>query len=328
MTKRNITKLLICGGGFKFFYIYGAIKYLEEINILKNITEYIGVSAGGLLSTMFSIGYTPKDIELFILEFNFEKLLDPHLDYLLENKGLDNGEIKKLLIQQFLMRKNINSDITFKQLYELTDKKINFIAANLTLNKLEILNYETYPDMEVWKGLLITTALPFLYQPIIHNEQFLVDGGIFDNYPIQLFKDDSLIGINMINDIDNIDLNIDFLNYCTKMIELTYNWHVMHKVETYNQYTINIKTHNALELINTQITHEERQKRIQHGYESAIQYFLENKEDSPEGSPEISPEASPEISPEETPEETEIKEIIETNEDDIYTVNKGIDYIV
>lgn len=320
MTKRNISKLLICGGGFKFFYLYGAIKYLDEINILQNITEYIGVSAGGLLSTMFSIGYTPKDIELFILEFNFEKLLDPHLDYLLDKKGLDNGEIKKVLIQQFLMKKDINPDITFKQLYELTNKKISFMAANLTLNKLETLNYETYPDMEVWKGLLITTALPFLYEPIIHNEQFLVDGGIFDNYPIQLFKDDSLIGINMINDINNIDLNIDFLNYCTKLIELTYNWHVMHKVDKYKEYTIDIKTHNVLELINTEITHEEREKRIQHGYECAIQYFIEHKEDSPE--------ASPEVSPEETPVETEIKQEEPSIEEDIYAVNGGIDYII
>jgi NTE family protein len=321
MTKRNISKLLICGGGFKFFYLYGAIKYLDEINILQNITEYIGVSAGGLLSTMFSIGYTPKDIELFILEFNFEKLLDPHLDCLLDKKGLDNGEIKKVLIQQFMMKKNIDPDITLKQLYEKTNKKINFMAANLSLNKLEVLNYETYPDMEVWKGLLITTALPFLYEPIIHNEQFLVDGGIFDNYPIQLFKDDSLLGINMINDINNIDLNIDFLNYCTKLIELTYNWHVTHKVEKYTDYTIDIKTHNVLELINTEITHEEREKRIQHGYECAIQYFIDHKEDTPEQS---------ENKPEETP--AEIKETEEKQEEppieDIYAFNKGIDYII
>ena len=325
MTKRNISKLLICGGGFKFFYLYGAIKYLQEINILQNITEYIGVSAGGLLCTLFSIGYTPKDIELFILEFNFEKLLDPHLDCLLEKKGLDNGEIKKVLIQQFFMKKDIDPEITFKQLYELTNKKINFIAANLTLNKLEILNYETYPDMEVWKGLLITTALPFLYEPIYYNEQYLVDGGIFDNYPIQLFNDDSIIGINMINDINNIDLNIDFLNYCTKMIELTYNWHVTHKIEQYKKYTIEIKTHNALELINTEITHEERIKRIEHGYECAVQYFIENKEDSPEITPETT-EKPEEIS--EKPEEIAEPEKPENLVDDIYAVNMGIDYII
>jgi hypothetical protein len=43
MPKRQIKKLLICGGGFKFYYIYGSIKYLQEINILQNIEEYIGI---------------------------------------------------------------------------------------------------------------------------------------------------------------------------------------------------------------------------------------------------------------------------------------------
>ena len=241
MTKRNISKLLICGGGFKFFYLYGAIKYLDEINILQNITEYIGVSAGGLLCTLFSIGYTPKDIELFILEFNFEKLLDPHLDSLLEKKGLDNGEIKKVAIQQFFTKKDIDPEITFKQLYELTNKKINFIAANLTLNKLEILNYETYPDMEVWKGLLITTALPFLYEPVIHNEQFLADGGLFDNYPIELFIDDDKFNDSINRSGYTSNLNIGIIPstpnpFASCLLQLNGNDRFDHRVGTYFNY--------------------------------------------------------------------------------------------
>jgi NTE family protein len=340
MTKRNISKLLICGGGFKFFYLYGAIKYLDEINILQNITEYIGVSAGGLLCTLFSIGYTPKDIELFILEFNFEKLLDPHLDSLLEKKGLDNGEIKKVAIQQFFTKKDIDPEITFKQLYELTNKKINFIAANLTLNKLEILNYETYPDMEVWKGLLITTALPFLYEPVIHNEQFLADGGLFDNYPIELFIDDdnnNILGINLIFNINFNDMDIDFLNYMSNLLLIAHHWKNNNKTNNYKKYTISINVTNSLELINTVINYEERIKRIEYGYECAVQYFIDNKEDSPEETTE-KPEETPketEEKPEESEnlEETTIPDIIqeipqEIQKEDIYAVNGGIDYII
>ena len=55
--KRNITKLLICGGGFKFFYLVGAIKYLHHINVIQNINEYIGISAGSMLAFLFVLGY-------------------------------------------------------------------------------------------------------------------------------------------------------------------------------------------------------------------------------------------------------------------------------
>ena len=40
MTKRIINKLLVCGGGFKFYYIYGSIQYLYEINVLQNIKDF------------------------------------------------------------------------------------------------------------------------------------------------------------------------------------------------------------------------------------------------------------------------------------------------
>jgi predicted acylesterase/phospholipase RssA len=68
MNIRKINKLLVCGGGFKFYYIYGSIRYLYEINVLQNITEYIGVSAGAMLSLLFVIGYTPNDLEKFFLK--------------------------------------------------------------------------------------------------------------------------------------------------------------------------------------------------------------------------------------------------------------------
>ena len=86
MNIRKISKLLVCGGGFKFYYIYGSIRYLYEINVLQNITEYIGVSAGAMLSLLFVIGYTPNDLEKFFVEFDFDRLMDPHIDNLFEKK--------------------------------------------------------------------------------------------------------------------------------------------------------------------------------------------------------------------------------------------------
>ena len=367
MIKRNIDTLLVCGGGFKFFYLYGAIKYIHEINVLQNIKEYIGVSAGALICTLFNIGYTPPELNTFILEFNFEKLLDPHIDYLLENKGLDNGEFKKVAIQQFLTNKKIDPDITFKQLFELTKKKINFIGANLTLNRLEIINYETHPDMEIWKGLLVTSALPILYQPIIHDNQYIVDGGLFDNYPIELFinKNNNILGINLIFNVTFNDMDIDFLNYMSNLLLIAHHWKNNSKTNNYKEYTISINVTNALEVINPNISLDERIDRINYGYESAKKHFDEN-ETVPEISanqrlPEISanqrlPEISanqrlPEISDNQRlpetlnePEENnnkkdEIKEELKEelkeeekpenyNMDNFLAINHGIDYII
>ena len=274
MFKRIIHKLLVCGGGFKFYYILGAIKYLHEMHILEHINEYIGVSAGALFCTLFNIGYSLDELDSFFLEFNFEKLIDPHIDSLLDNKGLDNGELKKTVIQHFLQKKNIDPEITFLKLYELTNIKLTLIVSNLTSNKLDQLNYISYPDMPVWQGLLITTALPILFEPIIYNDQYLIDGGVFDNYPIELFHDEHILGINLLTEIENVDFNTDCFNYLSKLIILAYNWKNNNKASNYTHCTIEIKTYNPSELIKTDVPLEERIERINRGYEAAKQHFI------------------------------------------------------
>jgi len=273
--KRNITKLLICGGGFKFFYIVGALKYLDELNILQNINEYIGVSAGAVLSLFFNIGYTLDELDSFFLEFNFEKMLDPHIDSLLDNKGLDDGELKKFIIQHFLKNKNYHPSITFKELYEMTNKKLTFYVTNITINKLEEVNYETYPDMPIWIGIAMTTALPILYQPIIYNNNYFVDGAVFDNYPIELYSEENILGINLITNVTNIDFNIDFFNYIIKLMSMSHHWKIINKNNAFKHCTITITTNDSADMFNPDISLDIRKNRINDGYNSAVAHFTE-----------------------------------------------------
>lgn len=274
--KRNITKLLICGGGFKFYYLYGTIKYLYDINVLENINEYIGISAGAILSLLFSIGYKPNELYKFFIEFNFEKLIDPHIDNLLEKKGFDDGEVLKTAVHQFLINKNIDSEVTFEELYKLTGKKFSCVASNITKNELEILDDIKTPNMPIWKGILITCALPLLFQPIIYNDNYLIDGGVFDNYPIELFmnkNEDNLLGINLVAHCKEIDFNVDILNYMTKLFMISHHWKNINKTKKYQRCTIEIKTYDSTEIININITLEEKNRRILHGYDAAVNHF-------------------------------------------------------
>ena len=271
--KRNITKLLLCGGGFKFYYIFGSIKYLHDINVLSNITEFIGISAGAILCLMFSLGYNPNELEKFVMEFKFDRLIDPHIDNLLDNRGLDNGEILKIAIQQFFIKKKFDPEITFNELFQKTNKKVVFIAANITKNTLELIDYTTYPNMPIWQGILITCALPILFEPILYEGNYLIDGGVFDNYPIELFINENIIGINLAAHIKNIDFNIDFFNYMTKLFTISHHWKNLNKIDKYRKYTIEIKTYDTSELLNAEISIDEKNRRILHGYDAAENHF-------------------------------------------------------
>jgi NTE family protein len=271
--KRKISKLLLCGGGFKFYYIYGSIKYLYEINVINSITEFIGISAGGILSLLFSIGYSPDELNKFIMEFKFDRLIDPHIDNLLENRGLDNGDILKAAIQKLLMNKKFSNEITLKELFEKTNKKLVLVASNITKNVLESIDYNTHPDMPVWQGILITCALPILFEPILYKGNYLIDGGVFDNYPVELFVSDDIIGVNLSAHSKDIDFNIDFFNYMTKLFAISHHWKNVNKIDKYRKYTIEIKTYDNTELLNSEISIDEKNRRILYGYDSAETHF-------------------------------------------------------
>jgi predicted acylesterase/phospholipase RssA len=332
MAKRKITKLLVCGGGFKFYYIYGSIQYLYEINILQNIQEYIGVSAGAMLSLLFAIGYTPNELEKFFVEFDFDRLIDPHIDNLLEKKGLDDGELLKVAIQQMLNKKNINPEITFNELYKITNKKLTFVAANITRVKLEILDHLTEPNMPIWQGILITSALPMIYSPVIHNNEYLIDGGAFDNYPIELFQDESILGINLALQIKNIDLNIELFSYMIKLYTIMHHWHNTYKIDRFKKYTIEIPTYDATEIMNTNVSTDEKRRRIKHGYSCAVKYFEadEFQEPTESESNQIGESTSPiELTEEEKEEEKEEdkKDNLPTQEEIVEKV-MSVNYIV
>ena len=50
-----IKNLVLSGCGVKIFLYLGILKYLDEINILKNITRYVGCSAGSLILKIVSV---------------------------------------------------------------------------------------------------------------------------------------------------------------------------------------------------------------------------------------------------------------------------------
>jgi len=58
----NYSNLALSGGAFKSIGLLGAVKYLEEIDILKDFKNYIGTSGGGLILFFLLIGYTSNEI--------------------------------------------------------------------------------------------------------------------------------------------------------------------------------------------------------------------------------------------------------------------------
>ena len=118
-----------------------------------------------------------------MLNVNFEKIVN---DYsLIDQKDYE------ILLKKIISYKNFNPNITLKELYDKTNKEINLITYNITTCSEETLNYLTYPDLMLWEGLYMTSALPFLFNPYEYKTKIYIDGGIVNNFPIDNVRNEN-----------------------------------------------------------------------------------------------------------------------------------------
>jgi NTE family protein len=273
--KQNKIKniLVLSGGGPKGFAHIGVLKALEEFNILKNINTIASCSIGTIVSVMFIIGYTVKEMIEFAESFDFNKLRGIEPLNFLANYGLDNGEKLIITLKKLFEAKKISNSITFKELYKL--KRINLIMSTVCLNNKNVyyLSHKTFPDLEVITGIRMSTSVPIWFVPVNYHNKLYIDGGCIDNYPIELFKDnlDQVIGACLCdeqksNDIDNFESFFENLVGCLCQGILGRSY------DGYDKYTIKIRLQN-ITLMDLNMSIEKKRKLLNTGYEQTINFL-------------------------------------------------------
>jgi predicted acylesterase/phospholipase RssA len=212
-------KLVLSGGGVKGIAHIGALYALDKLNYLDKFEEFAGTSIGSLMIAMYVIGYSPAEMYDFIKLFNMAKLKDFSITNI-GSFGLDSGSRVEYVLKKIISKKGFNENITLKELYDITKKKLIFTAVCLNTMKPCYISYDTYPDMPLYLSIRMSSSLPFIYCPVKYENKLYIDGGCIDNYPINIFKNelgevlDDVLGIllvdpeNTMNDIDNLETYI------------------------------------------------------------------------------------------------------------------------
>lgn len=276
--KKFKTTLVLSGGGVKGIAHIGALKALEEKNILNNIKTFAGTSIGGMIATLYVIGYTPDELYSFVELFNTKKMrsLDPNGFF---NKfGLDEGIKFNIVLEKLFEAKNIPLNITFKQLYLLTNLKLIITSVCLNDKQVYYLSHTSFPDLPVILGVRMTTSFPFWFVPVKYNNKLFVDGGCIDNYPIQLFsKDlDSTIGIYLSENKDitkTIDNTEDFI---FSLLKCLLEGVACNSVKGFEKSTVKI-TVPGVSIVDLDINNSTKKELFDKGYMSVIKFLKNNK---------------------------------------------------
>jgi len=268
--------LIMSGGGIKGVAHIGALQALENMNLLENINTFAATSIGSLIVSMYIIGYKPDELWDFIKEFEFSNLKSINITNLLKQYGLDSGIKIEYLIQRLIKAKGYDEKITMKELYEITKKKLIISTVCLNKQSVEYLSYDKYPDLSLYEAIRMSISIPGYYVPKIYKNEYYIDGGCIDNYPIHLYNDklEKVIGIYLNESkkdyikINNLEEYLKTVLFCF-MEGATYN-----SKKGYDKYTIDINLE-SINAIDYGVSLKEKEYMYNIGYKKTME-FIEN----------------------------------------------------
>jgi NTE family protein len=215
--------LVLSGGAAKGLAHVGVLKALEEHEI--PIDYIVGTSMGGIIAGCYAAGMSPDEIEHMALSEEFLRLVNgsPEKGFnYFYHQSEDNAHFLKLnLSLDSILNLQLNTSIA-------SDVSLNFALADLfsqasAISKnnfdslfvpLRVVAADIFTQNQVIlsKGILsdalrATQTVPFFYNPIRVDGKYLFDGGVYNNFPVDVaedaFQPDVVIGANVSSKIYN-----------------------------------------------------------------------------------------------------------------------------
>lgn len=285
--KKIINTLVLSGGGAKGIAYAGVLKKIDEIktvnnqyNLIFDINEILGVSVGAIIGFLYSIGFTGEELINEIYKMKTKQLQKFKIVNLLSEWGLDTGESVISWIEELCVKKNINKWITFAELYEITKINLRIGLVNLNRYRFEIFDKNTNPDASVLRILRLAFNLPLIYTKQEFCGDLYLDGGVINNYPIYLYKEnlDNILGLKLTSTNerdDEISHNID--SFETYIFNTIY----CYMIDKERKLTLNKRIIASTIFINTdmqnpmdaKLKRSDKNNLIKTGYINADNYF-------------------------------------------------------
>lgn len=169
----------------------GALQVLETRGLLKQIKEYVGVSAGAFLAFCLTIGFTLKELTSIVKQFDFQLIRNITPETMLNfptEFGIDNGENLLTLLHSILRIKGFGPETTFQDL----QSKVAFrcYATDIYRCTFREFSLSKTPTCKITTALRASMCLPAYFTPIEDPEtgHLLIDGGVMNNYPLSFLS--------------------------------------------------------------------------------------------------------------------------------------------
>lgn len=177
------TGLVLNGGGGKGAYQVGAFKALRESGLNDLVTAVAGTSVGALNMCLFN--YDDGLVGEYIWNhISPEQFVAPDLELLDGKEGLVSREGLTDIIDGYIDLDKIRNNPL-----DLYATVAEYDSEGRGEPKARYLKLNQKTDEEIKQILLITSAMPYIYEPIVMNGLVYRDGGGADNLPVKPLYD-------------------------------------------------------------------------------------------------------------------------------------------
>lgn len=183
-----ITAVCLSGGGVKGLAYLGVLRWLEEMEWVDGVQQWVGCSIGGVVCFLAAMGYRTAEIQALLEEDEVSSALtrmEVDVTQMLERYGLIDGTAFVDLFGEFLYRKTGFRDMEFQEFVKWCGKNVVLVGSNVTTKKEVYFGVDETPTMSIIKALRITISLPMLMEPVSYKGDLYVDGGIYRHFPWQ-----------------------------------------------------------------------------------------------------------------------------------------------
>lgn len=209
--------LVLSGGGAKGLAHIGVLKALEAHHI--PIDCIAGTSMGGVVGGFYAAGYSPTQIEQMALAPEFQTWINGKVDqerrYFFSKKPVNPSwfSLDLRLDSSFnaFLTSNLANDLTLNftlatRLAQASQRAGNnfdslFVPFRTTGSEIFTQELVNFKSGRLSNALRVTMTVPMFYRPIKVRGRYLFDGGIYNNFPIDIaekdFKPDVIIAVNV-----------------------------------------------------------------------------------------------------------------------------------
>ena len=276
----NIKNILFSGGSIKGYSYIGVFKALEEAKAIDNISCIVGVSIGALFATLLNIKYSYKDLYSILMKLNFDNVNNITTDNVLsyfDTFGIETGEKLMHILEIIIKKKTNKSNITFQELYELTNIKLIITTVCVNTKEYVYLDYTNSPNEKIISAIRKSMGIPLIFTPFKDNEKLYVDGGLINNYPMEIFDNEQheTLGI-LIYDQDILEEETkinSFDEYFLSLVDCVYKQNLKKTLKKHYKNTIVLKSN--INFLNFFVTNQEKNHLVDLGYKNVKKYLLD-----------------------------------------------------